>query len=425
MVHRQTRAWPLILVLLAGLSAAAHADVESYQAQLACQTPQTKQLLAAPLKPDPRDNVWVLEVLDAMGVNRECNELSPILFAAFLERSALNGIVHEPIPPLATVAEAIAWEKKVADAPGNDRYEGVTINLDKLRNRALKKSFSLAMWSADDPGLPMVKARPGLTPLMPGVWLPQQAQSSAMGPVIGLVFTNGATQPVAWTAMTFAARHAADSPFDRSFNCFVNGVDDAPMRTLGQAPIPPGGKVVVGCSPSSIGWDIREIDAAWVKRITEQDDQWLLEGPAPEDGSYRYRDTLDKFSSEQSHKQAAPIIESLSCEQRLGCIGPKLERAARLESRMAVVAMPSVVAGGLLLAAFSLGRRRRMRRVAPKLIGLTVVLGIAALAWLLISGQRLGMGAILVSYWILAATAGAIIGIVGVAVVLGQGEAAR
>lgn len=127
----------------------AHAVEADYQAQLGCQTPQTRLLLTTPLQPEPRANVWVLEVLDAMDANRTCNALDPYHLARYLERTAVNDIVQEPIPPLATVQDAIAWEKRVEAAGNADRYEGVTVSLDHLHDRMLSRAFSSAVWTPD------------------------------------------------------------------------------------------------------------------------------------------------------------------------------------------------------------------------------------------------------------------------------------
>ena len=83
-----------VMLALCAWCLPAHAVEADYQAQLGCQTPQTRRLLTTPLQPDPRTNVWVLEVLDAMGANRTCNALDPYQLARYLERTAVNGIVQ-------------------------------------------------------------------------------------------------------------------------------------------------------------------------------------------------------------------------------------------------------------------------------------------------------------------------------------------
>jgi hypothetical protein len=72
-------------------------------------------LLNSPWSSDRRDNVWLLEVVDAMGFNRHRSELREDLIANYIERQAANDVVQEPIGEPATVRSAIEWERK-ADA---------------------------------------------------------------------------------------------------------------------------------------------------------------------------------------------------------------------------------------------------------------------------------------------------------------------
>lgn len=387
-----------VAAILLGVAIQARGGIETYQAQLACRTPQTMQLLATPLQPDPRANVWVLEVLDAMGQNRVCNDLDPRRFANFLERMAVNDVVREPIPPLATVRDAIAWEKQVEDAGLDDRFEGVTVNLHHLHDRTLSRAFSPAMWAPDGSQVDMLRKRQALPTGLPGVWLPAGDKATAAYLVLTLEFTNVSTRPVIWDARTLQVRHAADSPIDRPFNCYVDGAQEAQNRYAPREPTPPGGKVKVGCSPAMEQWDVKEIDAAWVERVLQQEKQWMLQGPPPEDGPNRHRDTMRRYSSAASHAAAATMIQSMTCEQRLGCIGPLLERRSSMGYRAAVIMTPSALAGAVLLALFSFGQRTSMTRVAPKLIGAIIVALIAAAAWILSDGNALGMGGVLLFF---------------------------
>lgn len=214
---------PPLVFLFVAYHAEASIDFQDRRSQAACETPETRALLAAQLEPDPRDNVWVLEVMDTIA-GATCQALSPALYGNYLDRLELNKLVQEPIPTLKTVREAIAWENEVEFAGTDDRHNGVTRRMKKLRDRAFTKSLALRTWQPGDPELEWIRARANeYRPSVPGVWIDDIPSHT---PALGLVMTNRTQQPVQvqWgdMALLFWARLTPDGPFDAMFNCLLN-----------------------------------------------------------------------------------------------------------------------------------------------------------------------------------------------------------
>ena len=152
------------------------------------------------MHPDPRANVWVLEVLDAMDMNRRCPELDEHLFANYLERQAANDIVQEPIGQPATVREAIQWEKQA-------EYEAtpkeVAHDLAHIHSRLLTHGFAMEPWSPAAADVPLLRAAPRLKMIAPGIWADgSQPTASAVSFGLSLGFVNQATRSLYWDVHT-------------------------------------------------------------------------------------------------------------------------------------------------------------------------------------------------------------------------------
>lgn len=366
---------------------------QDYQQQLSCSSSQSQQLLNAAIKPDPRDNVWVLEVLDAMGLNRYCNELHAGYYANFLERQAANDILKEPIPQLATVHDAIAWERTI-ESDRADRHDGVTTDRNHLHDRMLTRAFRMQPWLPRAEDVELIRMSAGMQMILPGVWLNSgRPELPIIMPLLSLAFVNQATRTITWEAHYLLARTTRDGPLDKMFTCMVDG-RDGPRFTINRVTVPPGGVVHVACSSASTDWKRGELDAVWLNRLLHEEKQWLLQGPAPEGDTFVYRDTIMRLSNPRSAAQANEMIRSLSCNQRMNCVELKAAVQGSQIYQLIVVGLPSALAGAVLVWLLSWGSRARMPGVAKGLIGTVAAVSVLGLMLLFTWGAALGMGAI-------------------------------
>lgn len=147
-----------------------------YQAQLDCASPRNQALLNAAIHPDPRENVWVLEVLNAMGLNRHCPELHEDLFANYLERQAANDIVQEAIGQPATVRDAIEWERR---AEYENTPQEVAHDRGHIHRRLLTHAFALEPWTPAAAEIDRLRDAPRLAMIAPGLWVDVTLESAS------------------------------------------------------------------------------------------------------------------------------------------------------------------------------------------------------------------------------------------------------
>jgi hypothetical protein len=362
------------------------------QEQLDCASPRNQQLLNAPMHPEPRDNVWVLEVLDAMGRNRHCQQLREDLFANYLERQDANDIVQEPIGQPATVREAIEWENK-AEFEGTP--EEVAHDRTHIHSRLLTRGFALEPWVPTAADVPMLRNAPRLKMIAPGIWADAtQPEASPVSLRLSLGFANRAGRSLEWDAHTLYMRSAPDGRYDLMFSCMRDGLE-GPTFTINRATVAPGGRVNVVCLLANSGLPLQGFDATWLERIRSGEQQWFLQGPPSDGGTYDYKLTLARFAGAQSHAAAAPYVSSLSCYQSENCLVAKV---AWLQSPLYLWlrdALPAFAAGIVLPALLGFGQRARVARVAPFVAVAVGITYVAVVAWFISNGY--GMGAVAIA----------------------------
>jgi hypothetical protein len=220
-----------VSLLFAALpSAATHAQVQTpkdYQPQLDCTSPRNQELLNSRWYPAAGDNVWVLEVLSAMGLNRHCPELREDLIANYIERQAANDVVQEPIGEPATVREAIEWERK---ADYEKIPESVAHDREHIHRRLLTRGFAIEAWAPAAADVGQLRDRPKLAMSTPGLWIDAaQARASSVALVLSLSITNRAARAIEWDVHTLYARSMPDGPYELMFSCMRDGRQGPPF----------------------------------------------------------------------------------------------------------------------------------------------------------------------------------------------------
>jgi hypothetical protein len=384
----------LLALAAALLPACAWAMAETprdYQEQLDCAAARNQQLLNAPMRADPRANVWVLEVLDAMGMNRHCAQLDEHLFANYLERQAANDVVQEQIGEPATVREAIEWENK-AEFAGTP--EEVAHDRTHIHSRLLSRGFAVEAWAPPAAGVPMLRNAPHLKMIAPGLWVDTaQPGASAMPIQVSLDFVNKAARSLEWDAHTLYMRSTPEGRYDLMFSCMRDGLE-GPRFTINRATVAPGGRVHVTCQLANSGLPPGSLDAAWLERVLTGDRQWFVEGPPSEGGTYDYKTTLAQLAGTQSHAAAAPYLGSLSCNQSASCLTAKVAWLQSPLYQWLRDGLPAFAAGIVLTGLLGFGQRARMVRVAPFVAVAVGVAYAAIVGWLMLKGYGLGAVAI-------------------------------
>jgi hypothetical protein len=391
-------------------SAVTYAQVQTpkdYQAQLDCTSPRNQELLDSRWHSDPRDNVWVLEVLNAMGLNRHCPELREDLIANYIERQAANDVVQEPIGEPATVREAIAWERK---ADEEKVPESVAHDREHIHRRLLTRGFAIEPWAPAAADIEQLRDRPKLAMSTPGLWIDAtQPESSSTSVVLSLSFTNRATRPIEWDVHTLYARSVPDGQYDLMFACMRDGRIGPPF-TVNLVTVAPDGRVNVVCAIANSGRPTGEFDAAWMQRLLHGEQQWFVDGPPSDGGTYDYKKTLARFASASSHTAAARYTSSLTCNQSSACRDAKV---AWLQSPLYLWlrdgGTAALAAMGLVWL-FSFGQRVRMARVATRLAVIFVLLFAGIFALIFTNGGSLGMGGVGLSLLAWRAGVGAVVG---------------
>jgi len=156
--------WLAAALLLPAVATATEAPSAARLAQFDCASPRNQALLNAPVQADPHDNVWVLEVLEPMGLNGHCQELKEDLLANYLERQAANDVVKEDVGQPATIRDAIEWERK---AEYENTPPEVAHDRTHIHSRLLSRGFSLDAWTPAAADVPLLRAAPSLAMTSP------------------------------------------------------------------------------------------------------------------------------------------------------------------------------------------------------------------------------------------------------------------
>jgi hypothetical protein len=396
------------LLLPALASAAAESPSAARLAQFDCASPRNQALLTAPVQPDPRDNVWVLEVLEPMGLNGHCQELKEDLLANYLERQAANDVVKEDIGRPATIRDAIEWERK---AEYENTPPDVAHDRTHIHSRLLSRGFALDAWTPAAADVPALRATPGFAMASPGVWMDATGSKVAQPPRLSLAFTNTSGRTIEWDAHTLYARRVPDGPYDLMFSCMRDGLD-GPRFTVNRATVPAGGHVDVVCRSSNTDVPAGTFDAAWFARLQDDPQQWFVEGPPSDGGTYDYQKTILAFANARSHAAAGPYLHFSDCDQTQDCL---LAKAAWYQSPIYLWTrdgLPGLLGGIALAALLGVGRRARMARVALPLVGAIVVLYVGTVAYFIRGGY--GLGALAIAFSAGRVAVGAIAGVLAV-----------
>jgi hypothetical protein len=410
----------LIAVLLPAVSQAQVPTPSDYQAQLDCNSPSNQKLFNAPMHPDPRDNVWLLVVLGAMGLGRHCQELDENMFAKYLERQAANDILQEPIGQPATVREALEWERRTWS---EHLQLGVSRDREQIHNRMLTRAFALEPWAPKAADVDMLRKMPNLAMMAPGLWVDAtQSIPHASAFRLTLSFVNRTARSIDWDAHYLVARSAAKSKYDLSFDCVRDG-REGPKFTINRATVAPGERVNILCLLSNQGFALSAFDAAWLDQLRSGPEQWVFEGPLSNGGTYDYQETIRRYASDRSHAAAAPYLRMLTCNQSVDCINLKVAWWQSPMYQWLSQAGPALLMSIALTWLLSSGRRARMGRIAIRLAKTTVVLFVAAIALLIFFNQSLGMATVALALIAWRATVGAVLGLWALRVWAGKPKA--
>lgn len=393
----------LLLPALAG--AAAEKPSAARMAQFECASPRNKAMLDAPVHPDPHDNVRVLEVLEPMGLNGHCQELDEHLLANYLERQAANDVVREDIGQPATIREAIAWEKQAEY--GNTPPE-VAHDRTHIHGRLLTRGFAIDAWTPAAADVPVLRAMPRFAMVSPGVWKDTSGAQVTPPPQLSLTFTNTSGRTIQWDAHTLHARRAPDGPYDLMFSCLRDGLD-GPLYTVNRATVPAGGHVDVICRSANSDLPPGAFDGSWIALLKADRQQWFVEGPPSDGGTYDYQKTILAFANERSHAAAAPYLHFTDCDQTTDCMAAKV---AWYQSRAYLwisAGGPGLLLGIVLVFLAGFGQRARMVRTTIPLIVVLVLAYVGGVAYLGAAGW--GMGAVAIGYAGAHALVGAIAGV--------------
>ena len=400
--------WLAAALLLPAVATATEAPSAARLAQFDCASPRNQALLNAPVQADPHDNVWVLEVLEPMGLNGHCQELKEDLLANYLERQAANDVVKEDVGQPATIRDAIEWERK---AEYENTPPEVAHDRTHIHSRLLSRGFSLDAWTPAAADVPLLRAAPSLAMTSPGVWMDATASKIAPAPRLSLTFTNTSGRSIDWDVHTLHARRVPDGPYDLMFSCMRDGLD-GPRFTINRATVPAGGHVNVLCQAANTDLSPGSLDAAWFERLKADRQQWFVEGPPSDGGTYDYQQTILALANERSHAVAKPYLHFSDCDQTQDCL---IAKAAWYQSPLYLWSRdggPGLLGGIVLTLLLGFGQRARMARIALPLIGVLVVLYVGAMAYFMLGG--FGMGAIAIGLSAGRTLVGAIAGVLAV-----------
>jgi hypothetical protein len=227
--------------------------------------------------------------------------------------------------------------------------------------------------------------------------------------VLSLSFTNRAARQIEWDVHALYARSLPDGQYDLMFACMRDGRQGPPF-TVNLVTVVPGGRVNVTCAIANTSLSRSQFDAAWMERLLHGEQQWFVDGPPSDGGTYDYKKTLGRYASASSHAAAARYTSSLTCNQSSACLDAKV---AWLQSPLYLwlrdVGTAALAAMGLVWL-LGFGQRARMARVAMRLAVIFVLLFAGILAVIFTNGSSLGMGGVGLSLLAWRAGVGALVG---------------
>ena len=342
-----------------------------------------------------------------MGLNRHCPELREDLIANYIERQAANDVVQEPIGEPATVREAIEWERKAEyeKVPGS-----VAHDRGRIHSRLLTRGFAIEPWAPARADVERLRDRPKLEMSAPGLWIEAtQAESSPPAVMLSLSFMNRAARPIEWDAHTLHARSVLDGQYDLMFGCMRDGRNGPPF-TVNRVTVEPGDRVNVVCAMANSGLPTSQFDVVWMGRVLHGEQQWFVDGPPSDGGTYDYQKTLSRYADAHSHAAASRYTSSLTCNQSRACLGAKV---AWLQSPLYLWLRdggPAAFAALGLVWLLSFGQRARMAGIATRVAVVVVVLFAGVVVVILTNAGSLGMGAVGLSLYAWRAGVGAVVG---------------
>jgi hypothetical protein len=175
--------------------------------------------------------------------------------------------------------------------------------------------------------------------------------------------------------------------------------------------VAPAGRVDVTCALANTDRPASQFDAAWMERLLHGEQQWFVDGPPSDGGTYDYKQTLARYGSARSHEAAARYTSSLTCNQSSACLDAKV---AWLQSPLYLWlrdgGTAALAAMGLVWL-LSFGKRARMARVATRLAVGFVLLFAGIFALIFTNGASLGMGWVGLALYAWRAGVGAVAGV--------------
>jgi hypothetical protein len=395
----------LLSALLAIWSAAAPAAVTD-----ACTGAMMQGLLNTPLDQDPRQMVYVLEVMARYPSMGTCNVHGEAanLFADHLERLYLNEFLHETVPHANTVREAIELEHELQYQ--NDGYD---MGLRKTQQHAFTRSFASQLWRAGE-ALPAEIAR---LPQMyeqraPGVW---NSKSQVPNPVaIAIAFTNVSPWTLSWPFTQLGLKERVGERFvSLSCNPIVENQGSNRLRAIA-----PGQQIVTDCAVDADQWQSDDSGLAWLRTLDDRS-KWILvsqDSAANTDGPDRYARIIQRFGSVQSADKAARIAVASTCEERKTCDIERIDHQDRSVLGLTRIGwLPGLFVGPVLLLClvWIMGRENAARaaRILTGLLTAALVVVYYEVANMHDGGMGLGSvfllalavatyGSLLISIWV-------------------------
>lgn len=262
----------------------------------ACDSPFVKELQNAPMIGQPRDDVWVLLVADQVKtINCSLGGMREL--ANYLERQWVNDVVGETIPVAKTISEAIRIESEIERSSPQ--------NIEKLRQRAHTRSFSIEMRKEADPLPRGVPLPPSIDSLNRKIW--PSRNMSPPGIAVPLAFTNITKRNIYWPSTDLFIRKPGTDKY-AWFHC------ESEKRGIA-----PSERFIVFCSASATDWKSDDEGLALLEGLDNRDN-WFLR---PDDTRHNwppYRMIMADLITQQSRQKAAEYIKGSTCKDRDSCL---------------------------------------------------------------------------------------------------------
>jgi hypothetical protein len=264
-----------------------------------CDSQFVKGLVNAPMVGSPRDDVWILEVLDKIRIIDKCDNHGSVReLADYLERLWLNDVIGDVIPVAKTMADAARIE--------NETKRTQSITMEKSRQRAHTMSFSVEMRKSTDPFPRGVEAPPQSdTRKARNIW-PSRFMSPP-GTAVALAFTNITQRKIFWPNTDLFIRNHGEKKHVW-FHC------ESEKRVIAQAE-----RFVVFCATQASNWKSDNEGLALLDGLNNRDN-WFLRPNDTRHFRSDFQRVINDVGTQQSWLKASDYIKRSTCEDRNTCL---------------------------------------------------------------------------------------------------------